>query len=153
MKNQKGQALIEILIAIAILGVVAVAFLSALTTASRAIIIGDERTSAEGLVRSELEYVRSRDFSPPPWSYNVSTTGYSTDSDYPSWWDETDPEFHKIPSEYTGYCARVTAQGYDASGNGQDDTGISEITVEVYHNENPNPDDMVLTVTTYKVFL
>ena len=155
IKNQKGQTLIEVLIAVAILGIVAVAFLSALTSASRAVIIGDERTTAESLIRSELEYVRSQEFSSPPWSYNVSATSYSTDYDC-----EADPDAwvcddsHRLSSdEYSGYCARVLSGGHDADGDDIPDAGISEITVEVYHSENPNPDDWVLSTTTYKVFL
>ena len=44
--NSKGQTLIEVLIALAILGIVVVAFMTALTTASRAIIVADEHTTA-----------------------------------------------------------------------------------------------------------
>lgn len=152
-QSQKGLSLVEVLIALAILGVVAVVFLSSLATSSKATIIADERTNAESLTRSELEYIKSQPFSEAPWSYIVSTTGYSTNSNYPSWWDATDPDFHKLPAEYTGYSANVTAEGYDANGDGHDDTGIWQITVQVYHSENPNPDDRVLTTTTYKVFL
>jgi len=152
-RSQKGLSLIEVLIAVAILGVVAVVFLSSLATSSKAIIIADERTNAESLTRSELEYVKSQPFSEASWSYIVSTTGYSTDSNYPSWWDATDPDFHKLHVEYSGYSANATAEGYDANGDSHDDSGIWQITVQVYHSENPNPDDRVLTTTTYKVFL
>ena len=152
-QSQKGLGLIEVLIAVAILGVVAVVFLSSLATSSRAIIIADERTNAESLTRSELEYVKSQPFSDVAWSYDVSTTGYSTDSNYPSWWDATDPDFRKLPAEYSGYSANVIAEGYDANGDGHNDMGIWRITVQVYHSENPYPDNRVLTTTTYKVFL
>ena len=157
IKSQKGQALIEVLIGLTILGIVAVSFLAALTTASGAIIIADERTNAESLARTELEYVKSQSFSDNPWSYIVSTTGYSTDSSYPSWWDETDPDFHKLPAEYNGYSAKVTAEGYDAdNADGDDnpatgpDAGIWMITVRVYHSDTP-PDDLILTTSTYKL--
>ena len=151
--SQKGLSLIEVLIAVAILGIVAVVFLSSLATSSKATIIADERTNAESLSRSELEYIKSQPFSEAAWSYIVSTAGYSTDSNYPSWWDATDPDFHKLRMEYSGYSANVTAEGYDANGDGYDDSGIWQITVQVYHNENPNPDDRVLTTTTYKAFI
>ena len=62
IKNERGISLIEVLIALAILGLVAVAFLSGLVTASRAIIIADERTTAESLARSQMEYVKSQEY-------------------------------------------------------------------------------------------
>jgi len=145
--DSRGITLIEVLIAVAILGLVAVAFLSALATASTAIIIADERTTAESLARSELEYVKSQNFSENSWSYTASSTSYSTDSTYPSWWTG-----HVLASEYDGYSVIVTAQGHDIDGDEDyDEEGIWEITVKVYHNETPNPDDLVLTTTTYKV--
>jgi len=60
--GQKGTTLIEVLIAIAILGMIAVPFLTALSTSSRALIIADERTTAESLVRSQMEYVKSQEY-------------------------------------------------------------------------------------------
>ena len=62
IKDERGITLIEVLIALAILGLVAVAFLSGLTTASRALIIADERTTAESLARSQMEYVKSQEY-------------------------------------------------------------------------------------------
>jgi len=62
VSGQKGTTLIEVLIAIAILGMIAVPFLTALSTSSRALIIADERTTAESLVRSEIEYVKSQEY-------------------------------------------------------------------------------------------
>ena len=70
MKNEKGFTLIEVLVALAILGLIAVTFLMALSTASKAIIIADERTTAESLARSQMEYIKEQD-------YNVAGT-YAT---------------------------------------------------------------------------
>ena len=62
VSGQKGTTLIEVLIAIAILGMISVPFLTALSTSSGALIIADERTTAESLVRSQMEYVRSQEY-------------------------------------------------------------------------------------------
>ena len=80
IRGQKGQTLIEVLIAIALLGVIAVPFLTALSTSSRALIIADERTTAESLVRSQMEYVKSQEY---------NTTGYDViaDADIPAGFD------------------------------------------------------------------
>ena len=58
--NESGVTLLETLVALAILGLVAVALLSGLTTAARATIIADEQATAESLARSEIEYVKSQ---------------------------------------------------------------------------------------------
>ena len=62
IKDERGISLIEVLIALAILGLVAAAFLSGLATASRAIIIADERTTAESLARSQMEHVKNQEY-------------------------------------------------------------------------------------------
>ena len=62
MKSEKGFTLIEVLIALALLGMIATAFLMAISTASKAIMIADERTIAESLARSQMEYVKEQDY-------------------------------------------------------------------------------------------
>ena len=72
MKSEKGFALIETLVALALLGVIAIAFLGGIGTATKATIVADEQTTAESLVRSEIEYVRN-------CTYQYSTTQYPVD--------------------------------------------------------------------------
>jgi prepilin-type N-terminal cleavage/methylation domain-containing protein len=117
MKNERGFTLIETIIAVALLGVIAIAFLGALGTASLAIFIADERATAESLARSEMEYVKSANYTAAPWSpssYELPTTA-------PSW----DPSHNALPSGYDGYTANVTAAEID--------TGIQKITIVVSH--------------------
>ncbi len=71
MKNEKGFTLIEVMIALLLLGIIAVAFLGALATASRALIIADERATAESLARSQMEYVKSQAYITAPDSGEV----------------------------------------------------------------------------------
>jgi len=59
MKSEKGFSLAEVMLAIALLGIVSVAFLGAMSTASKAIFIADEQATAESLARSQMEYVKS----------------------------------------------------------------------------------------------
>jgi prepilin-type N-terminal cleavage/methylation domain-containing protein len=58
IRGQKGYMLIEVLVAVAIIGVVAVAFLSALTSGYLALVLADENTVAESLTRTEFERIR-----------------------------------------------------------------------------------------------
>jgi len=138
ISGQKGQTLIEVLIAIAILGMIAVPFLTALSTSSRGIIIADERTTAESLVRTEMEYVKNSTFQLGGFSYNISTT-----PDEPPPWDSS----HALDSRYAGYSVNVTGVPIDPDTGllSPSDLHIQNITVEVYHWGEP-----VLTTSTYK---
>ena len=62
--SSPGFTLIEVLIAVALLGIIAIAFLSALTTGSAAFIVADERATAESLARSQMEYVKNQGYDP-----------------------------------------------------------------------------------------
>jgi len=123
VSGQKGTTLIEVLIAIAILGVIAVPFLTALSTSSRALIIADERTTAESLVRSEIEYVRSCD-------YDNETVSH------PASYEHAD-----VPSpDYPGYNVSVDVEALN-----DPDVGIQKITVTVKRDG-----EVVLITSTYK---
>ena len=56
--SQKGISLIETVIAVAILGLVSVTFLSGMATGTKATSIASEQAVAECLIRSEAEYVK-----------------------------------------------------------------------------------------------
>ncbi len=62
MKNERGFGLIEVIIAIALLGIISVAFLGSLSMASKGVFISDERATAESLARSQMEHVKSQPY-------------------------------------------------------------------------------------------
>jgi prepilin-type N-terminal cleavage/methylation domain-containing protein len=64
IKSQKGLSLIETIAAVAILGIISVAFLSALATTSNARATNDERTSAKILAESIIENIKTDAYSP-----------------------------------------------------------------------------------------
>jgi prepilin-type N-terminal cleavage/methylation domain-containing protein len=69
-RSQKGFTLLETVIAMAILCVIAVAFLTALATSSRALIVTDERETALNLAKSQMEYVMNLAYDDTaPYSY------------------------------------------------------------------------------------
>ena len=127
MEPKVGQNLMEVLIALAILGVVAVAFLSALATSSKALIIADERTTAESLTRSELEYIKNS-----PYDVTNNPPQYSLDPDI------------DIPDGYDIESEAVRLDPEDDST--EDDDGIQKITVEVYHQGK-----LILGTADYRV--
>ena len=65
-KNEKGFSLIEVVIALLLLGIIGVALLSGFATASMALVIADERTTAESLARSQMEYVKNQGYNTAP---------------------------------------------------------------------------------------
>lgn len=60
--GQKGVMLLEILLGLAILGVIAVAYMSGMTSTFNAIGISQERVAAESLAKSQVEYIKVQDY-------------------------------------------------------------------------------------------
>jgi len=106
MKNEKGFTLIEVLVALGLLGVFAAVFLTGIATSSKAILIANERTTAESLARSQMEYVKELDY------INGATT--------------YDPA--QIPAEHVGFSATIDVVELVA--------GLQKITVTInYYGE------------------
>jgi prepilin-type N-terminal cleavage/methylation domain-containing protein len=116
LKKEKGFTLIEVVLALAILGIVAASFLSALATGSRSIFLADEQTTAESLARTQLEFVRSQPYDA----------------------DNNPPEYLIISDIPDGYAIALTTRRLDNKGDGDDpDDGIQSIRVFIqHHGEN-----------------
>jgi type II secretory pathway pseudopilin PulG len=78
--GESGIGLIEVVAALAILGAVAVAFLSGLATTSKANVIDDEQATAESLARSQMEWLKNVDYVYEATEY--SPAPLPTDADY-----------------------------------------------------------------------
>jgi len=139
IKNERGFSLIEVIIALALLGIIAVAFLGAMATASKALFIADERTTAESLARSQMEYVKNQDYI----YYNVG--GHAA-------YDEITPSDGNYSIDFTVVPFNpITGVPYTPDGEGifDGDDGIQKITVNIYHPDtDPDP---VITLEDYKV--
>jgi len=76
--SQVGFGLVEVLVAVAILGMTLVALLAALSTGAIGVATKDEQVTAANLARSQLEYTRSQPYRElyetmtPPAGYTVS---------------------------------------------------------------------------------
>ena len=132
--NSEGASIIEATIALAILGIIAVVFLSGLTMSLRAASISDERSVAQNLAQSQMEYIKDQGYdeinNPPQYNLDpnlIIPTGYTIYG-----YDEPHP----------GYFA----QRLDTEGDGLDnDDGLQKIIVTVKHN-----DKEVTTLENYK---
>lgn len=75
--DERGDSLVEILVAVAIIAIVLTAFLSALSTGSLGVSVVHERVTAENIARSQLEYVKKTGFTDHYTPTAISHAGYS----------------------------------------------------------------------------
>jgi len=133
--SSKGVTLIEVLIALALFAIIAIAFAGGLGTATRAVLTADVRTNAESLARSQMESIKNGDY------IDYSESGHE---DY-------------TVIEGDGYTVQVIAEpidpetyqpyAYDENkGAFVRDDGIQEITVTATHDGR-----VVITLVGYKV--
>lgn len=105
--KSRGAGAIEAIIALGILGLVAVAFIGGLSTTLKAVSVADEQSTAQAIAQSEMEYVKSL-------PYEYGTTGYGTDPNL----------------ALNGYAfAAVAAPLHDP------DDGIQKVMVTVKHHD------------------
>src|SRR4030042_2344122 len=123
--GSRGFTLIEVTIAIALLGIVAVTILTALSNASMALIIADRRATAESLARSQMEYVKNQDYEDYAESGHgeyAEIGGYTGNYDVDTTVEPIDPG------------TSVPYPSIEAENRFQEDDGIQKITVTVtYH--------------------
>jgi len=142
--NSRGQLLIEVLIALAILGLISTVFAGAMYTSLQAARLADERSTALTLAKSQIEFVRAAGYSADDWAYTVDTSG-STASPSPSWWATTPAP--PLEAEYAGYSVVVTGvSDIDLDGAGGPDVGIRTMTATVSHHGT-----VVFTLENYEV--
>ncbi len=84
MKSETGASLIETMVALALLGLIGVAFLSGLATTSNARAIADNHATARILAESQLEHIKKQNYAS---SYNTT-----------------------IPAEYVGYTTQIDVE-------------------------------------------
>ena len=79
MKREIGASLIEAVVALALLGIIGVAFLGGLATSSNSRLIADEHASARILAESQMEGIRKQTyaFSYDPIPIPAQYPGYS----------------------------------------------------------------------------
>ncbi len=104
---ESGATLIEVLVALAVLGLVAVVFLSGLSSTAKANIITDEASTAQSLALSQMEYVKKVVYVSGATTYSAAPIG---------------------GGDYTGFSVNITAEALHVP-----DDGIQKISVMVNH--------------------
>ena len=108
MKDNKGFAFIETVVALALLGVVAAVFLNSIGTAAKATMVADEEVTAESLVRSEMEYIKS-------CAYQDLATEYPIDPtlSIPNRWSMPEPTVEALDNGIQKVTITVRRDGED----------------------------------------
>lgn len=77
MKDEKGFVLLEVLIAIAVLGILASAFFFGMNNATKGAVLTDRIDTSRSLAESQMEYVKNQAYAvsylPDPTVYNSGT--------------------------------------------------------------------------------
>ncbi len=107
--GQRGISLLETLVALAILGAIAVTFINGVNTAIRTTALADERTTAESLAQSQIEWAKKVSYAEEAAQYNPAT----------------------IPSnsDYRDYSVAIVAEPLNSP-----DAGLQKITVTISHH-------------------
>jgi len=144
--SSKGVTLIEVLIALALFAIIAIAFAGGLSTASRAVLTADIRTNAESLARTQMEYVKNQGYN------DQLVDGEAT-------YDKIDgndiPDNYNICSvDHDGVTVNcdhsdpIIAVPWDSElgGPAETDTGLQKITIIIKHDGRE-----VITLENYKI--
>jgi prepilin-type N-terminal cleavage/methylation domain-containing protein len=134
MKSEKGFSLVEIVVALGLMGIIAVGLLSGLATTFRAGWISQERVIAESLAKSQWEYIKAQDY--------ILTADY----------DPIDPDkcyqLIEIPDELVvkNYTIEINTPQAVISPGGDSDFELQSITVVINREDKP-----LLMMSDYRV--
>jgi len=140
LKKKSGVSFIEVLIALAILGIIATAFITAIFVATMSIAIADERTNAESLAKTQMEYVKQQ-------PYNDSGLYFEIDLDGTQYLEGTPYSIWSVDSEDI-IVEEIVAVPWDSQNDeaAPADVGLQKIILKIFHGDRE-----VLTLEGYKV--
>jgi len=131
--GQKAFSLIEVLVSLAIFGVIGVVLLNGLITGNKGLVVSQESVVAEGLAKSQVEYIKSQEY--------ISVNKYPTDGPY---------EVIDIPAHLAsaGYAVEVSVSDNAVAPAGRAGFELQSIITKVKRYGNTK-----LAITFYRVGL
>lgn len=153
--SSRGFTLVEVLITIGLIGAISVAFFSFMSAAASALIHADERTIAESLARSQLEYVKNQGYN-PSGTYSKLPSG-SIPVGYSIWSVNRDGDVVS-----GGASDPIVGIPWDSDENkpAPEDRGLQKVALVIKHGDKPiytfindNPewaDGVEITLEGYK---
>jgi prepilin-type N-terminal cleavage/methylation domain-containing protein len=129
LSDDRGMTLIEVLIALAIMGLVAIVFLGGLQASFTSNTVNQQRVVAEDLAKSQLEYVKGQVYDPT----------------------NNPPQYQLMTGVPAGYYVQLISARLDPKGDGiGNDDGLQEITIKVYKGSDASG-SLLITVKGYKI--
>ena len=144
--GSRGMTLIEVVVALALLGIIAVTFLGGLTAAARAALLADVRTTAESLARAQMEDVKRQGY-----NSTLVDDGHATYAKLVSPYGYAIWSIDRYDVEVSGTADDpITAIPWDSQNDqpvplGEDDMGLQKIKLVVKHE-----DKAIFTLEGYK---
>lgn len=122
-KSQNGFILIEILLGLALLGIITVGILNGLSTTFKGIDVSQERVAAESLAKSQIEYIRAQKY--------IFVDNYNPED------PENRYELVDIPADLVaaGYAVELNPPQTIITGNATGGFELQSITVAVKRND------------------
>jgi len=139
--SSRGFSLIEVSIAIALIGVIAIAVLGALSYASTVLISTDRQATAESLAKSQMEYIKNQEYEEAPdggAAPYVEIPGMSIPAGYTIWSE------NRTPGEYVPGVVGVPWNSGNSTA-APEDNGLQKIKLVVKY-EIVRPDRKVMEV-------
>jgi len=140
-KGERGISIVEVLIALGVLGIIAATFLTALAVSGNSVIMTDEDATAESIARSQMEYIREQQYVDAPVGEVRIYAELDISAEHPNYsiWsvnrdEEVVEEVVGIPWDSEDNVARMS------------DIGLQRIKLVIKHD-----DKEALVIETYKV--
>lgn len=130
IKNEAGYSLVEVMVAIMLLGLAIIPMVGMFDAGLRAAVLGGNYDQARALAGKQIERVHSLPYGTVKTSYPNSTATFDS-SGYSQTTGPTDPDFPNFTYEVERQYVSAPSAGGSTFGNSSTDRGLMRVTVTV----------------------